>query len=105
MLSFVSEEVYAIRQYSRSHTGSAPAGRIGFSWQPENNFRLPAAAWDAAKRSIAARIAKAVRDAYGRDGGSPTDACGEKTGRNWCAGLDLPGASFTDAWAEAARWP
>jgi hypothetical protein len=104
MLSFVSEEVYAVRQYARGHPRSGPAGRIGFSWQPENNFGLPGSAWDAAKRSIAARIAEAIRNAYAKRGATAADACRDKAGRNWCVGASVQGARFTNAWADAARW-
>jgi len=104
MLSFVSEEVYAIRHYAGSHPGTGPAGRIGFSWQPTNNFNLPPTAWAAAKRAIAARIADAVRDAYDNGGGSPVGACGRKNGDYWCDGADVPGAFFTEAWADFERW-
>jgi len=104
MLSFVSEEVYAVRHYACSHRRSGPGGRIGFSWQPENNFRLSASAWEAAKRSIAARIAEAIRNAYARSGAMAAAACRDKAGRNWCAGASVPGARFTNTWANAARW-
>jgi hypothetical protein len=60
--------------------------------------------WTAAKRAIAARIAEAVRDAYGNGGGSAAHACAAETGRDWCRGADVPGALFTDAWAGAANW-
>jgi hypothetical protein len=104
MLSFVSEQVYAIRQYADRHPRSGPAGRIGFSWQPENNFKLSAADWNAAKHSIAARLAEAVRVAYGAGDSSAASACGEGITSHWCGGADVPGASFTNAWAVAARW-
>jgi hypothetical protein len=98
MLSFVSEEVFAIRHYAGSHPGSGPAGRIGFSWQPVTTNV-------AERRSIASRIAEAVRDAYGHGGGSPAHACGPPdTDVDWCDGADVPGAFFTDAWAEIVSW-
>jgi hypothetical protein len=105
MLSFVSEEIYAVRKSARAEHGLGPDGRLGFSWQPTNNFTLPAAAWDAAKRAVAARIAGAIRDAYGTHDASPNRACGAAgTVENWCTGGDVPGAFFTEAWAEIAAW-
>ena len=60
MLGFVTEQIYSVRQYSRDHP-TTPRGRLGFSWQPTNNFDLPAAQWDSAKRQIASRIGAAIR--------------------------------------------
>jgi hypothetical protein len=36
---------------------------------------------------------------------SPNRACGAAgTEENWCTGADVPGAFFTDAWADISRW-
>src|SRR2546423_8051403 len=59
MLMFVSEQVYAVRHYAGSHPQGPPGGRVGFSWQPTNNFKLPTAEWEAAKHAIAAPNAAA----------------------------------------------
>ena len=40
MLHYVTEEMYAIRKYARRHRDIAPAGRLGFTWQPTNNFMV-----------------------------------------------------------------
>jgi hypothetical protein len=105
MLTFATEEVYAVRNSARTEHGLGPDGRIGFSWQPTNNFGLPAAPWEAARRAIAARIAEALRDGYGTHDAAPKRACGALgTGENWCIGADVPEAAFTEAWAQAARW-
>lgn len=105
MLTFVTEETYAVRSFARRQHGLGPDGRVGFSWQPTNNFNLPPAAWDAAKRAIAARIGGAIRDGYGTHDASPKRACVDsETGRDWCVGGDVPDAVFTEAWADAARW-
>jgi hypothetical protein len=105
MLTFVSEEVYAVRRAAGKDDDVGPGGRIGFSWQPTNNFGLPAAPWEAARRAIAARIGSAIRDAYGPDHASAKDACGEPgTTEDFCTGADVPDAFFTDAWAEIADW-
>jgi hypothetical protein len=37
-------------------------------------------------------------------GGSPVAACGPATGVYWCDGADVPGAFFTEACADFARW-
>ena len=63
------------------------------------------AEWDASKRAVAARIAEAVRDGYGTHDASPNRACGAAgTEQNWCTGCDVPGAFFTEAWADIASW-
>ena len=105
MRQFVSEQVYAMRRYAGAHGRRAPAGRIGFSWQPCN--RLTAAepdcrASDPAFRAsldlIATRVAEAIRFAYGEGNTSAVDACGPTGTRvNWCRGR-VKGAKFTDAW-------
>jgi hypothetical protein len=105
MLSFVSEQIYAVRHYAQSHPQGAPAGRLGFSYQPVNNFGLPPAEFAAAQRAILARIASAIRDAYGDGGASSVGACFERGGEeNWCRGADVPGAVFTDAWQAFEHW-
>src|SRR5436305_668950 len=105
MLTFVSEQVYTVRHYAGSHPQGPPEGRIGFSWQPTNNFSLPAAEWDAAKRAIAARIGAAIQYAYRQGGASAEGACSPPdSGQDWCDGADVPGAAFTDAWQTFENW-
>ena len=104
MLTFVTEEIYAVRSSARKEHGLGPDGHIGFSWQPTNNFNLPPTAWDAAKRTIAARVAGALSDAYGTHDAAPKRACGSLVDEDWCTGADVPDAFFTEAWAQAARW-
>lgn len=111
MRQFVSEQVYAMRRYAGAHRGGAPAGRLGFSWQPCN--RLSAAeegcrAQDAEfKRSlglITARIAEAIGFAYGEGRTSAVAACAPPEGRvNWCRGT-LGNAAFTSAWDDFTWW-
>ena len=105
MLTFVSEEVYAVRHYAGSHPQGPPGGRLGFSWQPTNNFTLPKAEWEAAKHAIAARIAAAIHYGYRQGGASPEGACSPPgSGEDWCQGADVPGAAFTDAWETFEHW-
>jgi hypothetical protein len=105
MLNFVSEQVYAVRHYTGSHPQGPPDGRIGFSWQPTNNFNLPPTAWDAAKRAIAARLAAAIHYAYRQGGASAEGACTPPdTDEDWCQGADVPDAAFTDAWEIFEHW-
>jgi hypothetical protein len=105
MLNFVSEQIYATRRYVGNHRGTAPAGRIGFSWQPTNNFDLPQAEWDTAKRAIAARIGEAVRYAYRPGTDSANLACRPPGGgTDWCMGADVDGAAFTTQWETFVRW-
>ena len=75
MLTFVSEQVYAVRHYAGSHPQGPPNGRLGFSWQPSNNLPVSAADFLAAKHAIAARIAAAIHYAYRQGGASPEGAC------------------------------
>ena len=105
MLSFASEQVYAVRHYAQSHPHGAPAGRLGFSYQPVNNFGLPPAVFAASQKALLARIAAAIRNAYGDSGASPVGACFEPgSGENWCRGADVPGAEFTEAWQTFEHW-
>jgi hypothetical protein len=108
MQHFVSEQVYSIRVFAGAHPRGAPAGRLGFSWQPCNRTAAdqePCGAFDAAFQAeldaITARIAAAIHDAYG-DAGA-VGACLPPSGGDWCRG-EVPGASFTSAWAEFGRW-
>lgn len=105
MLSFVSEQVYAMRRYAGNHPKGAPKGRLGFSWQPTNNFNLPAGEWDQAKRAIASRIGAAIRDAYRPGLASANGACmPPRMSVDWCRGADIQGATFTDSWRTFERW-
>lgn len=105
MLNFVSEQVYAVRHYAGSHPQGAPAGRLGFSWQPTNNFLLPPAEWAAAKAAIAARIASAIHYAYRQGGASPEGACSPPgSGEDWCRGGDVEGATFDARWQMFESW-
>jgi hypothetical protein len=105
MLAFVSEQVYSIRRYVGNHGGGAPAGRLGFSWQPTNNYDLPPAEWDAAKRAIASRLGAAIRDSYKRGLAWSNAACRPPGGpTDWCLGANVPGAAFTTAWETFERW-
>ena len=105
MLNFVSEQVYAVRHYAGSHPQGAPAGRLGFSWQPTNNFNLPPAEWAAAKAAIAARIASAIHYAYRQGGASPEGACSPPgSGEDWCRGGDVEGATFDARWQMFESW-
>ncbi len=105
MLSFVSEQIYAIRRYVGNHSQGPPKGRLGFSWQPTNNFDLPRAEWEQAKRAIASRIGAAIRDSYKPGLAFADRACSSPVAsEDWCHGADVPGAAFTDAWATFERW-
>ena len=105
MLHLISEQVYAVRHYAGSHPHGAPAGRLGFSWQPTNNFKLPAAEWLAARQALAARIASAIHYAYREGGASAEGACSPPdSGIDWCAGGDVPGATFDPRWAMFESW-
>ena len=110
MRQFVSEQVYAMRDYAGAHRYRAPAGRLGFSWQPCNRLsatepdcRPVDARFDQSLTLITARIAEAIRYAYG-DGHSTADGACRPPGEavDWCQG-SLPGAAFTSAWDRFGR--
>ncbi len=111
MLRFVSEEVYAIRHYAGAHPQGAPAGRLGFSWQPCNRTSASMAACGAfttefqhSLDQITARIASAIHYAYREGGASPVGACGPPgTEQVFCDG-QLAGATFTGAWEIFKSW-
>lgn len=105
MLNFVSEQVYAVRHYTGSHPQGPPDGRIGFSFQPTNNFNLPAPEWLAARQAIASRLAAAIRYGYRQGGASAEGACTPPdTDEDWCLGADVPDAVFTNAWETFESW-
>ena len=83
MRQFVSEQVYAMRRYAGAHGRRAPAGRLGFSWQPCNRLtaaepdcRAPDPAFRTSLDLIASRVAEAIRFAYGEGNTSAVAACG-----------------------------
>ena len=103
-LTYVTEELFAVRQYAGSHPQGAPAGRLGFTWQPTNNFGVPNAEFLAAQDAIVARIAESVRWGYRQGGASPAGICGPPGSEvDWCTG-GREGASFTDAWRAFESW-
>jgi hypothetical protein len=104
MKHFVSEQVHAIRHYAGAHPQGAPAGRLGFSWQPVNRLGLSNAEFARALDEITERIAVAIQYAYRQGGASPMGACAPPgSGEDWCAG-EVPDAVFTDAWAAFENW-
>ena len=110
MRQFVSEQVYAMRRYAGTHGRRAPAGRLGFSWQPCNRLsaaepdcRPPDPAFRNSLDLIAGRMADAIRFAYGEGSTSAADACVRpRTSADWCRG-QLRGATFTGVW-DHLKW-
>jgi hypothetical protein len=111
MMNFVSEQVYSIRHYAGAHPQGAPAGRLGFSWQPCNRTSATTdacglfnAEFQEALDQITARIASSIHYAYRQGGASPAGACAPPQSQaNWCNG-EVPGATFTDAWEIFDSW-
>jgi hypothetical protein len=111
MRHFVSEQVLAVRHYAGSHTQGAPGARLGFSWEPVNRQSADQAGGDpwtpefrADVQALAARIAAAVHYAYRQGGASPVGACGVPgSAEDWCNG-SVPGAAFTESWADFGTW-
>jgi hypothetical protein len=102
MMKFVSEQVHAVRRYAERHRGEAPAGRIGFSWQPLNRFGLPSAQFEDEVEVQAAHLAAVLAAAYG-PGTSSEGACLRATGTDWCS-MQRPGAAFTAEWESFTSW-
>lgn len=104
MMHFVSEEVYTVRHYAGAHPQGAPAGRLGFSWQPFNRFELPNQVFNGQLDAITARMASAIHYAYRQGGASPAGACSvPESGENWCDGA-REGAVFTEVWETLKSW-
>jgi hypothetical protein len=111
MQEFVSEQIYAARHYAGAHTQGAPSGRVGFSFEPVNRQTADQVSGDpwtpqfrAEVGQLVTRIATAVRDSYGQGGSSPVGACVVPgTAEDWCTGT-VPGAAFTEAWADFGSW-
>ena len=100
---YVTEELYAIRWYAERRPNRARAGRLGFTWQPTNNFRVPNAEFLAAQDAIVRRIAAAIVDGYGY-GGTPRAMCEPPgTDENWCD-RGREGSTFTDQWEIFRFW-
>jgi hypothetical protein len=104
MMSFVAEQVYAVRHYTGAHPQGAPAGRIAFDWQTANRKPYTAAEFGAALDAIAARMASSIHYAYRQGGASPAGACAPPgSGEDWCQ-AEREGAVFIDAWEIFKRW-
>ena len=104
MMYFVSEQVYAIRHYALRHPGAAPAGRLGFSWDPINRFRVPSRTFAMQIAALSERLAIAIRDAYRGDSAPAVAACVPPgTRENWCR-ASRAGATFTEAWEIFRSW-
>lgn len=104
MRQFVSEQVYAMRRYAQDHGRRAPAGRLGFSWQPCNRLaatepdcRPAGADFRNSLDLISARMAGAIRGAYGEAPARALDACVDGV-VNWCRGR-VQRARFSEAWS------
>jgi hypothetical protein len=104
MMHFASEEVYAVRHYAGAHPQGAPAGRLGFSWQPFNRFGFPKQTFNSQLNAITARMASAVHYAYRQGGASPAGACRiPQIQEDWCNAA-REGAVFTEVWETLKSW-
>jgi hypothetical protein len=102
MMKFVSEQVNAVEFYAERHFDAEATRRIGFSWQPANNFGLPSAQFDAEIELQAAHLAAVLAATYS-PGGTSKSACRRDTGTDWCT-MQRPDAAFTDAWEFFSVW-
>jgi hypothetical protein len=104
MMHFVTEQIYAIRYYALRRPGMAPAGRLGFSWDPINRFELPRHVWAGHIADLRVRIALAIRDAHRPGTGSAYWACvSPGTTMNWCR-ASRRNARFTEIWRIFRSW-
>lgn len=102
-LHYVTEELYAIRRYAGRRPNRAPQGRLGFTWQPTNNLRLPNAAFLAGQDAIVTRIAAALVDGYGYGGTARAMCEPPGTDENWCD-RGREGSTFTEQWKIFRYW-
>ncbi len=104
MLHYVTEEMFAIRTYARKNKHVAPAGRLGFTWQPTNNFEVPNAEFLAAQDAILRRIASALVHGSTLSEHSVDGVCGPPgSEEQWCDGGRV-GSTFTEAWETFSHW-
>jgi hypothetical protein len=76
MMHFVTEQIYAIRHYALRHPRRAPAGRLGFSWDPINRFEVPAAEFAYQIDGLRERIALAIESRSTARPGRSMAGCG-----------------------------
>lgn len=100
MQQFVSSQVYALRRFAEAYPSIVPQGLIGFGWAP--SFQFPGYSPEGRDR-IAARLARAIRDAIAGPPSTFKDACGPFGERVLCEG-DVPGAEFETTWRIFETW-
>ena len=104
MEQFVSEETFAIRHYAGSHPHSAPEGRYGSAWAPNNlDGAYDPTTFARLTQGILDRQASALHQSYEQGGGSQEGACGPPGEHIWCDG-DVAGAAFTELWGTFGSW-
>ena len=103
MQSFVSEQVYANRDFAGSHPSLAPQGRIGFAYVQKNTVGMPTVDFNAQTALVLQRLASAIHESYEQGGGSPMGACGPPGEHVWCNG-SVDGATFNDVWGQFTSW-
>ena len=104
IMHFVTEQIYSIRHYALGRPRKAPAGRLGFSWDPINRFELPKDVWAGQIADLRERLALAIRDAYRPGTRSAYGACvSPGTTTNWCR-ASRSGARFTEIWEIFTSW-
>jgi hypothetical protein len=103
MESYVSAQVYALRNFSSAN--ALPQDHWGFAWAPRNGSGLAATEFAAQSGAILDRLAAAIRDSA--DALDPEDpgggACGPPGQNVFCVG-DLEGARLNGAWQSFRTW-
>jgi hypothetical protein len=109
-LHYVTEELHAIRKYAERRPNRAPQGRLGFTWQPTNNWvpprvdpPMPNAEFLAGQDAIVQRIAAAIVDGYGYGGTARAMCEPPGTDENWCD-RGREGSTFTEQWKIFRSW-
>jgi hypothetical protein len=101
MRRFVSEQLYATRQFVPTDPHGAPAGRVGLAYAPQNTCAgkpcIPATEFADLTGLLLDRVASGLHHAYDQGGSSPPGACGPPGEHVWCD-ASVDGASFTDLW-------
>jgi hypothetical protein len=101
MRRFVSEQLYATRNFVPSDPHGAPAGRVGAAYAPNNTCNgkpcIPPSEFADLTGLLLDRLASGLHHAYDQGGSSPPGACGPAGDHVWCE-ASVDGASFTDLW-------
>jgi len=100
MRRYVSEQLYATREFVPTNPHGAPAGRVGYAYAPFNTCSgkpcIDPTVYAGLSGLLLDRLASGLHHAYDEGGSPPPGACGPAD-HVWCD-ASVDGASFTDLW-------